>query len=109
MRSPASIPFRRSFMHAILATAALACSSVASGAADASSAAWSSDFAAATAQAREQGRAILLNFTGTDWCVWCHRLRDEVFVQKPFLDYAADALVLVEVDFPRRTQLPEAL
>jgi thiol:disulfide interchange protein len=70
---------------------------------------WVTDFAAASVQAREQGRAILLNFTGSDWCVWCHRLRDEVFRQPWFLDYAGANLVLVEIDFPRRTNQPGAL
>jgi protein disulfide-isomerase len=70
---------------------------------------WVTDFTAASVQAREQGRAILLNFTGSDWCTWCHRLRDEVFRQPWFLDYAGANLVLVEVDFPRRTKQPAAL
>lgn len=68
---------------------------------------WTDNFETALTRAAEDGRYLLLNFTGTDWCVWCHRLRDEVFVQAPFLDYAATALVLVEVDFPRKTELPE--
>jgi len=70
---------------------------------------WGTDFAAASVRAAAEGRAIVLNFTGSDWCVWCHRLRDEVFVHQPFGDYAGTSLVLVEVDFPRRSKLPEAL
>ncbi len=62
---------------------------------------WTANYAAALKQAQAEKRFVLLNFTGSDWCVWCHRLRDQVFVQKPFLDYAAKHLVLVEVDFPR--------
>ncbi|RKX29345.1 MAG: hypothetical protein DRP71_16390 [Verrucomicrobia bacterium] len=58
-------------------------------------------------KARTDGRYLLLNFTGSDWCLWCHRLRDEVFVQDAFLDYAAESLILVEVDFPMKTELPE--
>lgn len=70
---------------------------------------WSSDFAAATERARAEHRLLLLNFTGSDWCVWCHRLRDEVFLTAPFAAYAAKEVVLVEVDFPRKNALPTAL
>ncbi len=70
---------------------------------------WGTDFDAATARAAAEGRAILLNFTGSDWCVWCHRLEAEVFAQQVFIDYAAVSLALVEVDFPRRSELPAAL
>ncbi len=67
---------------------------------------WSSDFAAASARAKTEGKLVLLNFTGTDWCVWCHRLRDEVFLTPAFAAYAASDAVLVEVDFPRNKKLP---
>lgn len=70
---------------------------------------WSSDFSAATEKARTENRLLLLNFTGSDWCVWCHRLRDEVFLTAPFAAYAAKDAVLVEVDFPRKKSLPAAL
>ena len=70
---------------------------------------WATDFAAATGKARAENRVVLLNFTGSDWCVWCHRLRDEVFLTAPFAAYAAKDAVLVEVDFPRKKTLPAAL
>lgn len=77
--------------------------------APAASTEWGTDFPAATARAAAEGRAILLNFTGSDWCVWCHRLHDEVFTQQAFADFAAASLVLVEVDLPRRRELPAGL
>lgn len=70
---------------------------------------WRTDFDAALATAREEGKEVLLDFTGTDWCVWCHRLEDEVFTKQAFLDYARERLVLVRLDFPRRTKLPAEL
>lgn len=63
---------------------------------------WREDFAAARAQAELEGRAMLLNFTGSDWCVWCFKLRDEVFLQAPFIAFAKESLMLVEVDFPQK-------
>ena len=47
-------------------------------------------------------------FTGSDWCGWCKRLVKEVFVKPEFKKWAAKNVVLVELDFPRRTKLPEA-
>jgi protein disulfide-isomerase len=69
---------------------------------------WRTDYAASLANAKQEHRLALLDFTGSDWCVWCHRLTDEVFSQKPFVDYARDHLMLVELDFPRgKTLSPE--
>lgn len=62
---------------------------------------WETDFARAAAQARTTGKYLLLNFSGSDWCVWCTVLDNEVFRQRAFQDYAADNLVCVLLDFPR--------
>src|SRR5688500_9186585 len=69
---------------------------------------WLDDFEKAKAQAKAENKKILLDFTGSDWCGWCKKLDAEVFSQQEWKDYAAKHLVLVEVDFPRRTELPEA-
>ncbi|MGC4071306.1 MAG: thioredoxin family protein [Nibricoccus sp.] len=73
------------------------------------SAAWLTGADIAFQRSAELRRPVLINFTGSDWCVWCHRVRDEIFVQKHFLDYAANNLVLLEVDFPRGKKLPAEL
>lgn len=69
---------------------------------------WITDFDQAVALAGKLDRYILINFTGSDWCSWCFRLRDEVFTQPAFLDYAKANLILLKLDFPRRIQLPPA-
>jgi len=69
---------------------------------------WIDDLEKAKAQAKAENKKILLDFTGSDWCGWCKKLDAEVFSQPAFKDYAAKHLVLVEVDFPRSFQLPEA-
>jgi protein disulfide-isomerase len=69
---------------------------------------WLDDLDKAKAQAKAENKKILLDFTGSDWCGWCKKLDAEVFSQQAFKDYAAKHLVLVEVDFPRSFQLPEA-
>jgi thioredoxin-related protein len=63
--------------------------------------AWLTDHEAAKAQAAASKRLILINFTGSDWCPACIRLRREVLDQPEFTSYASTNLVLLEVDFPR--------
>lgn len=48
----------------------------------------------------------MANFTGSDWCGWCKRLDAAVFSKAEFKSWAKDNVVLLELDFPRRTQLP---
>lgn len=69
-------------------------------------AAWLTDFSAAQAQAKAEDKLILLDFTGSDWCGWCIKLKNEVFSQPEFDAFANNNLVLVEVDFPRGKALP---
>ncbi len=66
---------------------------------------WSTDLARAQARAKAEGKAVLLNFTGSDWCGWCIKLRRDVFLKPDFEAYARTNLVLVEVDFPKRKPL----
>ena len=53
------------------------------------------------------GKPILANFTGSDWCGWCKRLTKSVFIHDEFKDWAKDNVVLLELDYPKRKQLPE--
>ena len=63
--------------------------------------AWELNFEQAQARAKAENKPMLLDFTGSDWCGWCIRLDKEVFSQPEFKAYAAESLVLVELDFPR--------
>lgn len=62
---------------------------------------WTDDLDAAKKQAAEEGKLLLVNFSGSDWCGWCIRLDNEVFSKKEFLDGAKDKFVLVFIDSPR--------
>jgi len=66
---------------------------------------WTSDFEGAKTQARAEGKDLLLDFTGSDWCGWCIKLRKEVFDTEVFKDTIHDDFILVEVDFPRDQSL----
>src|SRR2546423_300334 len=63
---------------------------------------WVTDLPSAQAAAKAANKLVLINFTGSDWCGWCIRLRNEVFSQPEFDSFAQDNLVLVEADFPRQ-------
>lgn len=63
---------------------------------------WQTDLEAAKAEAKKDNKLILMDFTGSDWCGWCVKMKKESLDQKEFLDYAAKQLVLVEVDFPQK-------
>jgi len=65
---------------------------------------WLTDTSTAYQQARTENKTVLFNFTGSDWCSWCMRLKSEVFSQPEFDAFANDNLVLVEVDFPKKKQ-----
>lgn len=67
---------------------------------------WITDYPLALSYAEKLDRPVLINFTGSDWCPWCFRLRDEVFVQPEFADYAKDNLILLTIDFPSKKKLP---
>jgi len=54
-------------------------------------------------------KPLLLFFTGSDWCGWCIRLQTEVFKTPEFKKWANENVVLVELDFPRRTALSPEL
>ena len=69
---------------------------------------WSDDYKASLATAAKENKKVLLDFTGSDWCGWCIKLKKETFDQPAFKDYADKNLVLVEVDFPQtKSQSPE--
>jgi len=69
---------------------------------------WEPNLEAALKQAKAENKAVLVNFTGSDWCQWCKRLNSEVFSQPAFEDYADNNLVLVKLDFPQSIpQSPE--
>ena len=62
---------------------------------------WKTDLGKAIELAKKEQKAVLVNFTGSDWCQWCFKLSKEVFSTKEFKEYAQNNLVLVKIDFPQ--------
>ena len=83
-----------------------------------SSVTWLGDFNVAKNEAAKSHKLIIINFSGSDWCGPCIRLRKEILESAAFENYAAGHLILVRADFPRQkknqlskeqTKLNEAL
>lgn len=63
---------------------------------------WLLNFHEAQSEAVRSHKVILINFSGSDWCVPCIRLRKEILESSEFEQYAAMHLLLVRADFPRQ-------
>lgn len=70
---------------------------------------WHTDMVTAVDKAIAEKKPLFLFFTGSDWCGWCKRLQAEVFFLPEFEKWATENVVLLELDFPRRTEQPEEL
>ena len=64
---------------------------------------WHTDVSKASEFAVKENKPLLMFFTGSDWCGWCVRLQKEVFLTDEFKKWANENVVLVELDFPKRT------
>ena len=62
---------------------------------------WENDFEIAQKKAEAEHKFILLNFSGSDWCGPCIRLKKDVFESESFATFSSENLVLVNADFPR--------
>ncbi|MEP3839108.1 MAG: thioredoxin family protein [Algibacter sp.] len=69
---------------------------------------WHTDVNSALEIAIKENKKVMLFFTGSDWCGWCIKLQNEVFKTPDFEKWSND-VVLVELDFPRRTAQAEAI
>lgn len=96
--------FPRVMPRRFLAVVALCLSALSLSAADA---VWLTDLDEGIKVAKAEKKAILVDFTGSDWCGYCIKLHKEVFDTPEFEKFAKD-YVLVELDFPKRKEQPAA-
>ena len=69
---------------------------------------WHTDVKEAITISNKEKKPLLMFFTGSDWCGWCIRLQNEVLKTPEFQKWANENVILVELDYPRRTaQTPE--
>src|SRR6476660_636989 len=62
---------------------------------------WNTDFEKAKTEAARSHKLILLNFSSSDWCIPCIRMKEEIFDSDAFEKYAERNLILLSADFPR--------
>jgi len=63
---------------------------------------WLNNLEKAEQTAKTEHKLILLNFSGSDWCIPCMKLRANIFNSDVFMEYAKENLILVNADFPRQ-------
>jgi thioredoxin-related protein len=63
---------------------------------------WYVDFNLALAEAKKTGKKLYVLNTGSDWCGFCIKLREDVLEKGKFKRIAAQHLILVYLDQPRR-------
>jgi thioredoxin-related protein len=64
---------------------------------------WHTNVKEAIKVSNKEKKPLMLFFTGSDWCGWCIRLQNEVLKTPEFSKWAKESVVLVELDYPRRT------
>lgn len=67
------------------------------------------DPAAAFASAGATHRQVLLVFQGSDWCIPCIKLEQQVLSSPRFLQFVQDSLVVLKADFPQRKKIAAGL
>lgn len=70
---------------------------------------WHKTVEEAVSLAKAKNLPILVEFTGSDWCPPCKAIAREVFESQKFADFAEDKVVLVKLDFPKKTPVPDSV
>jgi len=68
---------------------------------------WTDSITDGIARAERENKMLLLDFTGSDWCVWCKKLESEVWSTPEFKAWADDNLVKVFIDYPQTIDLSD--
>ena len=70
---------------------------------------WETNYEKAIAIADNEGKHILIDFTGSDWCPPCIKMKKDIFDKQTFKNYTGDKLVLIELDFPRKKKMDKSI
>lgn len=65
---------------------------------------WYKDFDEAKAAAQQGDKRIILVFKGSDWNGACIRLKNEMWSNSEFQQYAKEHYIMLEADFPKRKE-----
>ena len=70
---------------------------------------WFESYELAHRESLRTGKPIMAAFTGSDWCGPCIQLKKKVFETPQFKSWAAQNVVLVELDFPKGKSLSPSI
>tara|TARA_X000000368_G_scaffold372273_1_gene322519 strand:+ start:294 stop:791 length:498 start_codon:yes stop_codon:yes gene_type:complete len=70
---------------------------------------WHTNADKAAEIAHKENKPLYLYFTGSDWCGWCIQLKKHIFNKQEFKSWANENIVLLYLDFPKRTKLDQSL
>ncbi|WP_234041819.1 thioredoxin family protein [Persicirhabdus sediminis] len=70
-------------------------------AATAADGAWQTNLEKAQQLAKDENKALLVLFTGSDWCPPCMMMDEKVFSKAEFAEQASEQFVLLKLDMPR--------
>ncbi|BCY28809.1 thioredoxin family protein [Flavobacterium okayamense] len=63
---------------------------------------WKYNFEDAKKIATEEGKNIVMIFSGSDWCAPCMRLEKNIWQSEEFKNESAEKWVLLKLNFPRK-------
>lgn len=67
---------------------------------------WQTNFEAAKAKAKAEHKLLLVDFSGSDWCPWCKKMKSDVFDKERFKVESRKNYILVNLDYPNGDILP---
>jgi thiol-disulfide isomerase/thioredoxin len=67
---------------------------------------WYLEFDEGRAAAKAQGKDLLIDFGGSDWCVPCKWLKERILSKPEFIERAAGTFTLIDIDLPLRGPIP---
>jgi protein disulfide-isomerase len=70
---------------------------------------WTVNMEFAKKIAEEKNIDLMILFTGSDWCIWCKRMAEEIFSDETFQNEVVKKFVPVKLDFPSRIKFPEEI
>jgi len=62
---------------------------------------WMTDIDSAVAVAKQKNKAVMIEFTGSDWCPPCIMMDQKVFSKPDFMSKASEDYILVKIDTPK--------
>lgn len=67
---------------------------------------WHRSYNEAMAEAKAEGKHLLIVFTGSDWIEMCAKFYEEVLGQPDFIEAVSGKFALLKLEYPKDSQLP---